>query len=890
MVLESANATVRRPGSTLAVRLPTGELLYPGDELNTGAASLTIQFCGTGERLRLSPSATITITAGEVRIRAGSIEDRTRLSTCILPDLPLDRAPRFYGATLSRGEPGPPAPGLTPERSRQLEAELAPVKEILVRDPNNAAALASQAAILERYSRFEEAASAYERVQAAWTNVDWPRKLVHQVREKERRRGEAAAESSEQGKTYALVVGISKYPKLQPNEQLRFAHRDAVTFSEYLRSERGGALPADQVRVLMNEQATTAATRNGIATFLRAKARKQDTVILFLATHGVVDEQKTGYILTHDSDPEDLKSTAIPMAELQSLLDEELAHVGKAMIYVDACRAGTIGAIKRGTDIHRVVEVLMRNEGHELLGILASGPGEVSYESDRFGGGHGAFSYFLLRGLNGDADEDSDGIVDSGELVKYVRDKVREATLRAQNPREMGTMPNDAPLVRDTKAPGIVLAGWRPLDPEMARRRARTREAVIPAPGVAMSPSAFSGAGAALESAIAENRILPGQGGAFELLAQLRGSLSPAQRLDLENRLRVALQNRGQETILRYLQGDATPQRREDFQEGEQYFRASLALDPGAFALESRALFCQGRALLFDKRYDESIRILEQAARMDPQSAYHWNALGIAYLEKADYSRAAQAFQDAIHRAPYWAYPRHNLALTLSEQGNAAAARDAYKQAIGVVPVAAYLHYNYGLLLERTNQRKAAETQLKRAIELAPTNADNHNALGFVYASRGKRRQAEAQYREAIQRDARSPLARHNLALLLSRDRKLQAEAISLWEENLRVAPDFLASRQSLASALSASDRMDDAVAQWLEVLKRQPESLSARLELARLYEKMGKLDSSAEQLRYLIAKQPSSTLWKQLGGVLRNAGQVDDANRAFEEARRARK
>lgn len=844
LILDSGGAALRRATNQATISAANGELLYEGDELTAGPGPFIVQFCPARERLRYAPLSQLTIAAPQIRLRSGSIQQRTSVAVCTLPDIGRDRVPRFYGSTLTREvNLTPKDPSLPPDQRANLDRELMPIDAALAADPQNLALLLARGTTLEKFGLTTDAAAIYRRLNDTWAEVDWPRALVHRVREKERQRGEAQATIDLPGQTYALVVGVSNYPKLQPNEQLRFAHRDAQTFASYLRSPKGGNLPDDRLRVLMNEQATTAAIRNGIATFLRARARKQDTVILFLATHGVVEQD--GYILTHDSDPEDLRSTALPMREIQSLLEEEFAHVGRVLIYVDACRAGTIGAISRQTDIHRVIEVMLRMDGPEILGILASGRGEVSFESDRFGGGHGAFSYFLLRGLNGDADENSDGIVESGELIKYVRDRVREATLRAQNPKEQGNMPDDARLVSDTRAAGIVLSGWRPLDPEVARRRAR---GLPPSP---QTPPASE------------------------------------QVLEERNQRRIALQNKGQQIILRYLQGEAIPQRKEDFVAGERYFREALQIDPDALALESRALFCQGRALLFEKNYAEAVRLLERAARIDTAGAYTWNALGIAYLETADYRKAIDAFRDAITRAPFWAYPRHNLALARTESGDAEGARLAYKQASQIAPLAAYLHYNHGLLLGRMNLNRDAESEIRQAIRLQPASADGYNALGFLQAGRGKRSQAEALYRTAIAKAPQSPLARHNLALLLSTERKRLPEAVELWKENVRLAPDFLASRISLAATLANDDRSPDAIAELQTVLASQPDLLSARLALALLYQKAGKMVESMEHLRYVLQHNATPDAWEQMGDALRSIGKLQEARESYRESLR---
>ena len=152
-------------------------------------------------------------------------------------------------------------------------------------------------------------------------------------------------EKPAEGQSFALLVGVSDY--LNPNIiPLRFAHEDAILFQQHLQSPRGGSLPDENVQVLINEQATTAGIRTAIDTLLKTLAGPDDTVLVFVASHGTVDpETRQGFIVTYDSDPQDLASTALPMADLQNLVEQELSSVRRVQIYVDVCHSGKIGTI-----------------------------------------------------------------------------------------------------------------------------------------------------------------------------------------------------------------------------------------------------------------------------------------------------------------------------------------------------------------------------------------------------------------------------------------------------------------------------------------------------------------------------------------------------------------
>lgn len=64
---------------------------------------------------------------------------------------------------------------------------------------------------------------------------------------------EASVTPSPKGNTYAVVIGISDYPDLQP---LQFADKDALLFYDFLRSPAGGELPPQNIKLLLNEEAT----------------------------------------------------------------------------------------------------------------------------------------------------------------------------------------------------------------------------------------------------------------------------------------------------------------------------------------------------------------------------------------------------------------------------------------------------------------------------------------------------------------------------------------------------------------------------------------------------------------------------------------------------------
>lgn len=875
LIMSSKGGLLLRAGTQLPLQARAGDILFPGDVV-AAQESATILFCPEKAMVSLQAKTEVLVEQKQLKVRAGALGAPTPVSSCFLPtvDRTAVASQQHYGASLVRAmTTQPPAlrlPTLPESERKAILAELPPESD----DP---VVRLARATVFEKYKLNPDAAQEYKKLAELWPDAAWVQSRLFDLE------NEPPDQGKSEGKTYALLIGISKYRSDQV-PPLRFADQDARVFEQFLRSPRGGAVPESNIIVLANEAATTAAIRNAFETFLKVRAGANDSVILLIAAHGVAEPERGAFLVSYDSDPQDLAATALPMADINKLVREDLSRVGRVMAYVDACRSATIGTIaSKTTSLNGSVERLQEAEG-ELFLFTASRAKEVSFEGPQYGGGHGAFSYFLLSALSGEADRNQDHVVDLNEVIEYVRGKTAEGTFDRQHPRDFGSMETKRALA-DVSKDGIQIAKWTGAsqEPQLLAMAA----APGGAPGVARSLDLPARGGLAFESAIAAGKVLPTDPqGAFTLLSQLRTTLAPEEYLLKENKLRVDLEDRGQQVLLRYLTGDQVPQTRADFAAGSAWFDAALKLTPESLLLRSRELFCAGRTKLFDKQYGEARELLESAVRFDSTGAYSYNALGIAYLEQADYEHAIDAFRDAIRLAPYWAYPTHNLALTYSEQGNYEEAVKAYRQAMKLAPRYSYLPYNLALVYQRMNRRKDAEGAYRKAIALTPDRGEAYNALGYLKASAGRREEAERLYRTALEKDPGLLAARHNLAVLLADEPARTAEAIQLWQANLAKDPEYLPSILSLARALARTGDSVGAIRQFETAVRLRPDYVAARLALAELYQKANQPAAALDQLNEALRRQPrGSQILESIGDLETARGRDKEADTAYQSA-----
>ena len=227
--------------------------------------------------------------------------------------------------------------------------------------------------------------------------------------------------------SYAVIVGISSYPKLHAKDQLSFAERDAQAIFTSLISPEGGNFRVENVHVLTNEKATLAALRREIDTWLPSVAKEDDRVLIYFAGHGFMYEGK-GYLAPTDFDRDRIAETGYPMDELGAVIGGKIKAKSKILL-TDACHSGAITPEDTENLNNRFSDLTK-----SLFSLTASRARERSYEVADLMGGHGVFTYYVVQGMEGAADTSDDGVVTADELAEYVHTQVREYTEGKQNP------------------------------------------------------------------------------------------------------------------------------------------------------------------------------------------------------------------------------------------------------------------------------------------------------------------------------------------------------------------------------------------------------------------------------------------------------------------------
>jgi hypothetical protein len=229
---------------------------------------------------------------------------------------------------------------------------------------------------------------------------------------------------------WALVVGVQEFqdPSIPT---LHFTAKDAHDFAAGLTDPESGRFKKENVRVLVDRQATVRGIREGIG-WLRERVKPDDLVVIYISTHGspkTMDRLGVSYIIANDTEiepPEKLYSSAYQMVDFVEDLNRDVP-AKRLAVFIDTCHSGA--AIRQAETVDNespdsaagfsgAFRAFELGPGRAVL--TASRAEEESWESSRIGNGY--FTHFLIEAMR-----QKSGMSTVQEIADYVRERVKAA-------------------------------------------------------------------------------------------------------------------------------------------------------------------------------------------------------------------------------------------------------------------------------------------------------------------------------------------------------------------------------------------------------------------------------------------------------------------------------
>jgi hypothetical protein len=234
----------------------------------------------------------------------------------------------------------------------------------------------------------------------------------------------------------AIIVGIEKYLHT-PNAI--YAKNDAALFVDFARKALG--VPDQNIKWLSDANATRLELVKALRHWLPSISEQgKSDIFVFFAGHGLASANgQQLYLLPYDVDIDLLDDSAINRNDIISAIEEVKPRT--ATLFFDTCYSGGTRTKQSLVSLARGIRVTQKGEKYANNISIFSAAGNDQLSTSIPSIEHGLFSYFLMRGLGGEADANNDTKITNSELIQFLENRVpRHAikTGRKQNPQFVG--------------------------------------------------------------------------------------------------------------------------------------------------------------------------------------------------------------------------------------------------------------------------------------------------------------------------------------------------------------------------------------------------------------------------------------------------------------------
>jgi tetratricopeptide (TPR) repeat protein len=595
--------------------------------------------------------------------------------------------------------------------------------------------------------------------------------------------------------TYAVVVGISDYQDASIPD-LKFADKDAEAFAAYLRSNAGGNLDNDHLKVLINQQATMA--QFGIALdWLMENAKEGDRVIIYFSGHGDVEKRtltQPGFLLCWDAPARVyISGGAFALPMLQEVISTiSIQNKAKVIVITDACRSGKLAGNSIGGS-QATASNLAKQYANEIK-IMSCQPNEYSIEGEQWGGGRGAFSYHLIDGLYGLADNNKDQFITLQEVGRYLEDHVStEVAPVSQVPMTVGNR-NERLSIVDEEMLASIKSGKlnqtmmlsavesRGIEDDVLTKLDSSTRKIYTLFKNSLKQKIFLQPDDACADSYYRQLIkIPGLN---RLFSTMKRNYAAALQDDAQQALNVMLKSgltkdlvTGKEVSVVYKNYPAYLE------------RAAELLGPGHYmykSLQARKFYFKAK---MGKTMEEIRRNCFSALQWQPDLPHAYLALianrGAEQVDSAEYyTRKAMEF------SPGWVVP--NVALSIFYQfklNNPVKAKKALQRALQVDSNSLFVWYQFSKFYLWQHDYDQAVNSLTRVVNGSGDGVCfpcAHSDLGTIYYMKHQFDKAEPILKKTIQLDSTFFRAYNNLGTLYY-DMRRYAEAEQLYKKGLQL-------------------------------------------------------------------------------------------------------
>ncbi|MCK4440868.1 MAG: OmpA family protein, partial [Sulfurovaceae bacterium] len=221
---------------------------------------------------------------------------------------------------------------------------------------------------------------------------------------------------------HVVAIGINEFPNWYKEKTLLNAVNDANYLKEVLQ-KRSNKLFRGRVNIRPYTLDTKSTTKENITKLIKEvgkNVKPNDYFLLYVASHGIIKgegEDMKYYFASSDFNISE-KYSVVRNGFKENEISKYLLNIPSIfrLAILDTCHSG-----KEVDNIKEKLRGLSFAKKNGISVLTATKSQQLANDKYK---GHGLFTYVLVDGLNGKADFNKNGVVDSIEIAQYVQDNV----------------------------------------------------------------------------------------------------------------------------------------------------------------------------------------------------------------------------------------------------------------------------------------------------------------------------------------------------------------------------------------------------------------------------------------------------------------------------------
>ncbi len=178
-----------------------------------------------------------------------------------------------------------------------------------------------------------------------------------------------------------------------------------------------------------------------------------------------------------------------------------------------------------------------------------------------------------------------------------------------------------------------------------------------------------------------------------------------------------------------------------------------------------------------------------------------------------------------------------------------------------------------------------SERLYQHTLAITENNYIAHSNLGAALGEKGRMAEAISQFQEAIRLQPDFADAHYDLGTVLDKEGRI-AEAISQFQEAIRLKPDYAGAHNNLGVAFGKQGQIAEAISQFQEAIRLKPDFASAHYDLGTALDQEGRIAEAISQFQEAVRLKPDDAdAHYNLGIALGKQGRITEAISQFQEA-----